>query len=46
MESSLSGIFQLKLVAENILLGTPETHSIHMRVKRIVRDTKYFSKIL
>ena len=45
MESELSGIFRAKLV-ENILLGTPETHSMHTRVKRIVRDKKYFSKIL
>ena len=35
MESLLSIIFQLKLAAKKILLGTPETHS-----------RKAFSKIL
>ena len=46
MESELSNVFQLKLFAENILFGTPQTHSIQIIAKRIVRDTKYFSKIL
>ena len=46
MKSELSGIFWVKMIAENILLGIPGTHSMHMSVKRIARDTKYFSKIL
>ena len=46
MKSELSGIFRVKMVPENILLGTPRTHSMHMRAKRIVRNIKYFSKIL
>ena len=37
MESELSGIFRVKLVAKNIVLGFPGTHSAHMRVTE-VRD--------
>ena len=32
MESELSGIFLVKLVAKNILLGSSETHFMHVRV--------------
>ena len=46
MESELFSAFQFKLVAGNILLGTPQAYSMHMRVKRIVRDIKYLSKKL
>ena len=35
MESELSGIFRVKLVAKNIVLGSPGTHFMHMmRVKK------------
>ena len=34
MESEFSVIFQVKMVAGNIFLGTPGTHSMHMRVKK------------
>ena len=33
MESEHSGIFWVKLVAKNIVLGSPGTHFMHMRVK-------------
>ena len=33
MESEPSGIFWVKLVAKNIVLGSPETHFMHMKVK-------------
>ena len=45
-KSELSGIFGVKTVAANILRGIGGTHSMHMKVKRMVRDTNYFSKIL
>ena len=35
MESELSGIFRVKLVAKNIMLGSSRTHFRHMRVKEI-----------
>ena len=35
MESELSGVFWVKLVAKNIVLGSPGTHFMHMRVKVI-----------
>ena len=35
MESELSGVFGIKLVAKNIVLGSPGTHFMHMRVKVI-----------
>ena len=31
----LSGIFSVKLVVKNTLLGSPKTHFMHMRVKVI-----------
>ena len=33
MEPELSGIFWIKMVAKNIVLGSPGTHFMHMRVK-------------
>ena len=33
MEPELSGIFWVKMVAKNIVLGSPGTHFVHMRVK-------------
>ena len=33
MESELSGIFQVKLVTENIERGSPGTQFMHMSVK-------------
>ena len=33
MEFEPSGIFYVKLVAKNIVLGSPGTHFMHMRVK-------------
>ena len=33
MEPELSGIFWVKMVAKNIVLGSPGTHFMHMRVK-------------
>lgn len=35
IESELSGIFRVKLVAKNIVLGPPGTHFMHMKVKAI-----------
>ena len=35
MKSELSGIFQGKLVTKSMLLGSPGTHFMHMRVKNI-----------
>ena len=34
MESEFTGIFQVKLVAKNIMFGSRETHFMHMRVKQ------------
>ena len=34
MESELSGIFPVKLVTKIIVLGSPGTQFMHMRVKR------------
>ena len=34
MESELSGIFWVKLVAKNIVLGSSGTHFMHMRVNK------------
>ena len=34
MESEPSGIFGVKLVAKNIVLGSPRTHFMHMRIKK------------
>ena len=36
MESELSGIFRVKLIAKNIVLGSSGTHFTHMRVKMYV----------
>ena len=36
MESELSGIFRVKFVVKNIVIGSPGTHFMYMRVK-IVR---------
>ena len=33
MEPELSGIFWVKMVVKNIVLGSPGTHSMHMKVK-------------
>ena len=33
MESESSGIFGVKLVANKIVLGSPGTHFMHMKVK-------------
>ena len=38
MESEPSGIFKVKLVAKNIVLGSPGTHFMHMRVNSSVKD--------
>ena len=35
MESELFGIFQVKLVAKNIVLGFPGTHLLNMKVTNI-----------
>ena len=35
MESEPSGIFWVKQVAKNIVLGSPGTHFMHMRVKYV-----------
>ena len=35
MESEFSGIFRVKLVAENIVFGSPETQLMPMRVKTV-----------
>ena len=35
MEPERSGIFLPKMVAKNILFGSPGTHFVHMRVKGI-----------
>lgn len=35
IESELSGIFRVKLVAKTIVLGPPGTHFLHMKVKAI-----------
>ena len=37
MESEFSGIFRLKLVAKNIVLGSPMTHFIHISVYLFLR---------
>ena len=36
IESELSRIFRVKLVAKNIVLVSPETHFMHIRVKNLV----------
>ena len=33
IEPELSGIFRVKMVAKNMVLGSPGTHFMHMRVK-------------
>ena len=33
VESELSGIFTVKLVAKNIVLGSSGTHFMHIRIK-------------
>ena len=35
MEPELSGIFWVKMVAKNIVLGSPGTHFMHMKVNKI-----------
>ena len=35
MEPELSGFFCVKMVAKNIVLESPETHFMHMRVKNL-----------
>ena len=37
MKSELSGIFQGKLVMKSMLLGSPGTHFMHMRVNKLER---------
>ena len=37
MESELSGIFQVKLVTKNIVLGSPGTQFMHMRVNKTIK---------
>ena len=39
MEPELSGIFSVKMVAKNIVPGSPGTHFMHMRVKRSSEDS-------
>ena len=36
MESELSGISPVKLVTKNIVLGSPGTQFMHMRVKQVL----------
>ena len=36
MEPELSSIFWIKMVAKNIVLGSPGTHFIYMRVKTVM----------
>ena len=38
MGFELSGIFRLKLLTKYIVLGSPETHFMHMSVKNIPFD--------
>ena len=35
MEPELSDIFWVKVVAKNIVLGSPRTHYMHTRVKQL-----------
>ena len=35
MDSELSGIFRANVVAKNIVLWSPGTHFMHMRVKKL-----------
>ena len=46
MESKLSGIIWAKMVAKNIVLGSPGIHFMHMRVKNVLRVTEMFCIIL
>ena len=34
IEPELSGIFWVKMIVKNIVLGSPGTHFMHMRVKK------------
>ena len=53
MESELAGIFPVKVVAKNIMRGSPGIQFMHMRVKGVglkiclfsYGDTSFFSQI-
>ena len=36
MEPELSGIYRIKMIAKNIVLGSPGTHFTHMRVNELL----------
>ena len=42
MESELSGIFKVNLVVKNMVVGSPVTQFMHMRVKASIRFTVVF----
>ena len=44
MESELSGIFQLKLVAKKMMLGSLGAHFMYMWVKVIFTSMKQYNK--
>ena len=49
MKSEYSGIFRVKLVTKNIVLRSPGTHFMHMRVKindMIVNPDKFQAMIV
>ena len=46
VEPELSDIFWPKKVAKNIVLGSPGTHFMHMRVKHVLRVTEMFCIML
>ena len=43
IESEHSGIFRVKLVTKNVVLGSSGIHFMHMMVKRLYMGTKNFA---
>ena len=46
MESELSGFFRVKLVAKHIVLGSPGTHFMHLKIKQEPASEKLLGKSL
>ena len=46
MESELSGFFRVKLVAKHIVLGSPGTHFMHLKIKQEPAWEKLLGKSL